>query len=141
MFRHKTFIICGLALLPAFAPLATTAQTYYRWVDAEGVSHFSQNPPPEGVDAELDLLPKSSAIDTTPKQTAAQQDQQGVAESLNSFGKDPELCAQVLQSLETMNSYENIVMTDPTTGNGTYLSESERAAEKIRLEGMRDYYC
>ena len=40
-----------------------------------------------------------------------------------------------------MNEFENIVMTDPETGDGIYLSESERAAETIRLEGMRGYYC
>jgi hypothetical protein len=40
-----------------------------------------------------------------------------------------------------MNENENIVMTDPETGNGFYLSESERAAEQVRLENMRSYYC
>jgi hypothetical protein len=40
-----------------------------------------------------------------------------------------------------MNEFENIVMTDPATGDGIYLSESERDVEKIRLDGMRGYYC
>jgi hypothetical protein len=39
-----------------------------------------------------------------------------------------------------MNNFETIVMTDPTTGGGIDLSESERDAEKIRLDGMRGYY-
>ncbi len=141
MYIQKTFLICSLALLPTLTSISAVAQTYYRWVDAEGVSHFSQNPPPEGVDAEQNLLPRTAAIDTPQQEASAQTEQSEVPTSLNSFGKDPELCAQVLQSLDTMNSYENILMTDPTTGDGIFLSESERAAEKIRLEGMRDYYC
>ena len=60
---------------------------------------------------------------------------------LDSFGKDQEICEQVLQSLQTMNEFENIVMTDPETGNGIFLSESERTAEQERLIGMRNYYC
>jgi len=129
-----------LLIFLAFIPLAALSQEYYRWVDADGVSHFSQNPPPEGVLAEQALLPRNMpTTEVTVEQNVAESE--GDQETLNSFGKDPELCTEVLQSLQTMNQYDNIVMTDPETGNGVYLSETERAAERVRLENMRSYYC
>lgn len=138
MFNRRILSVCLLALLP----IGIEAQQYYRWVDADGVSHFSQSPPPSDVEAERALLPRTSPVNAT--NTAVQEQQASSVnsgETLNSFGKDPDLCSQVLQSLQTMNEYENIVMTDPETGDGFYLSETERAAEKVRLENMRSYYC
>lgn len=138
MFTQKALFICLAVLIP----LSSVSQEYYRWVDSDGVSHFSQNPPPDNIAAEQAALPQNAL--TTPANTAVQTDTQqptNSGETLNSFGKDPQLCSQILQSLQTMNEHENIVMTDPDTGDGFYLSESERAAEKIRLENMRSYYC
>jgi hypothetical protein len=138
MIYRRILSLCLLALLP----IGAEAQQYYRWVDADGVSHFSQNPPPSDIEAERALLPRTSPVNASA--TAVPEEQAASAssgETLNSFGKDPDLCSQVLQSLQTMNEYENIVMTDPDTGDGVYLSESERAAEKVRLENMRSYYC
>lgn len=137
LFRQKLLLIAMTALLPVLA----SAQQYYRWVDENGVSHFSQNPPPEQVSAEVGLLPRSALVGDQNLPSESTDEVSSGEETLNSFGKDPELCSQILQSLQTMNEHENIVMTDPETGNGFYLSESERAAEQIRLEDMRSYYC
>lgn len=138
LFRLKLLLIAIAALFSFCA----SAQQYYRWIDENGVSHFSQNPPPEQASAEVGLLPQNALVNDQHLQQAPEED--GLSnseESLASFGKDPELCTQILQSLQTMNEHENIVMTDPETGNGIYLSESERAAEQVRLEDMRRYYC
>lgn len=44
-------LICGLIASPViFAEV-------YRWTDENGVTHFSQTPPPEGQDAEIEDLP------------------------------------------------------------------------------------
>jgi hypothetical protein len=139
----KNFLLFSLLIL---ASISTIAQEYYRWVDADGVAHYSQQPPAENPEAEqqsLEQTPLTQAIansetsSETPETVNTDADYSGTS----AYGKDPELCAQVLQSLQTMNEFENIVMTDPETGDGIYLSESERAAETIRLEGMRGYYC
>lgn len=36
-------VLLGLALAPALA-----AQTYYKWKDASGATHYSETPPPKG---------------------------------------------------------------------------------------------
>ena len=156
MFTPKISPSFVLAAGIAAANLVTTnlalAQDYYRWIDENGVTQYSQQPPeghPDLQETSLAITPLTVGIQQSRDQDLpAQGSTEGVnqgdgsaADLLNSFGKDPEICAQALQSLQTMNEFENIVMTDPSTGNGVYLSESERAAEQVRLEGMRDYYC
>lgn len=139
----KNFLLFSLLTLISISALA---QEYYRWVDADGVAHFSQRPPAENPEVEqqsLEQTPLTLLIANTESssETSETADVDADYSGTSAFGKNPELCAQVLQSLQTMNEFENIVMTDPATGDGIYLSESERAAEKIRLENMRGYYC
>ena len=141
IFLLSTYLISG----------TIAAQEYYQWIDENGVTQFSQQPPdghPDLEEKQLDTTPLTLPIqnqnDSQTAQTLTDNEQSDTVEQafgLDSFGKDQEVCAQVLQSLQTMNEFENIVMTDPETGNGIFLSESERAAEQERLIGMRNYYC
>ena len=116
------------------------------------MTQFSQQPPeghPDLQEQSLGITPLTISIQENSEENPDAEAENNQPENLNteigsplnSYGKDPEICAQVLQSLQTMNEFENIVMTDPETGNGVYLSETERAAEQVRLENMRSYYC
>ncbi|GEM_PF-1757226 len=133
---NNIFLLVYLLILN---PVSGFAQDYYRWTDAEGVSHYSQQPPAENPQAEqqtLEITPLTLAIQASPNSIAESVEPETETSDYtgtSAFGKDPELCAQVLQSLQTMNNFENIVMTDPATSHGIYLSESEREAEKILL--------
>ena len=51
-----------LIVLGAFClPTAVAGQTVYRWVDADGVVHFSDQPPPEEAGKEVESMPLPSA--------------------------------------------------------------------------------
>ena len=144
----------AIFLLLSLAATPILAQQYYRWVDERGVVHFSQTPPPDisqaAEQARLQRLPEigaSRAPSTTtttgsPSAQATPDDEPGNPQAMSqSFGKDPALCEQVLQSLDVLSRHETVVMTDPETGDGIYLSANERTAEIARLQNMRAYYC
>ena len=145
----KSAMVLGLLLI--ITPVMS--QEMYRWVDENGNLHFSQNPPVENQQAELIRVETSRASSSTPSNSSAAAATGGnqagnqtataaaVTQGNPGYGKDPEMCSQILQSLQTMRTNENIVMTDPATGNGVYLSETERQAEIIRLQNMQSYYC
>ena len=145
MFTQRVLCFCLFALLP----FGSIAQQYYRWVDADGVSHFSQYPPEEFVEAEAILLPRNAetgpvisenvdrAVVDAPSAPAP------VTETYanNAYGKDPQLCAQIRQTLTSMTEYSDVRISDPTTGEETELTDEAKVAELERLDHLRAYYC
>ncbi|HUQ28232.1 MAG TPA: DUF4124 domain-containing protein [Usitatibacter sp.] len=47
-------------------PLGTLAQTMYKWVDEKGVTHFSENPPPDGTKGAAKIEVKPASPDKVP---------------------------------------------------------------------------
>lgn len=142
-------LILSLAVA-LFVAAPAAAQQYFRWVDENGVVHFGQTPPPGvKVDAQTGRLqpqPNLAEAQTLQPGTAATAGTSsvpagGAPQTDASFGKNAEMCAKATQSLATLNAHSTVVMTDPVTGNGVYLSDSERVAEIARLQNMQSYYC
>ncbi len=123
---------------------ATQAQQYYRWVDDEGVVHFSQQPPPDNSQAEQRVVP-STPLATAPAEQVAQATDDsaivpGAEEGTGVFGRDEEMCNQVRQSLATMRENEVINMT-MQDGEIVQIHGESRQAEINRLLSMQSYYC
>lgn len=72
--RSTKLVLALLALL--LGNSTAVATEVYRWVDEDGVSHFSQNPPPEDVDG----VKKMTLEDTTPPDYDPDEDRYNVAE-------------------------------------------------------------
>jgi len=63
-------VLLALFLL-LVSPLATAR--IYKWIDASGVTQYSENPPPGGNVEEIQIAPKPSREDTDKAQTEARQ--------------------------------------------------------------------
>lgn len=71
MFRHASIVLLVLVgiALGTPGPAAAAQVSVYRWVDAHGVTHFSQTPPPPGT-AGAEGLTLDVPAPATPPQTA-----------------------------------------------------------------------
>ncbi|MDR6936459.1 DUF4124 domain-containing protein [Luteibacter sp. 3190] len=138
--RH---VIHGLALgLVGFA-CAASAQNAYKWTDAQGVTHYSDQPPPAGRAANTIRLQGSSeprtdgspsAVATSPSKAQAQalDEADAAARARN--------CERARQNLTTLASGAMLVdSTDPATAKRLQDFEVEDA--KRRAQGEVSTYC
>lgn len=134
---HVVVLVVGLLLaLPA------AAQQYYKWVDDEGVTHYSAEKPEEQDVSKVkaDNPPSSSqgkAIDRleqqrqqSEQQRKAQQraEKQKEKEKENPQAVSKENCKQHRKNLETLNTRSVVRRKDSETGKQEALTDKERQA-------------
>jgi hypothetical protein len=67
----KSLLVCILSLF--FCTQLAVAATMYRWVDAEGKVHYTDQPPPESAQGVQKMRPAGIVEDTTQQPYAVQQ--------------------------------------------------------------------
>ncbi len=128
-----------LALLICAIPLGETDAEMYRWVDRDGVTVYSQNPPPSGEAARIRKQPGPRAADAEAARKRLQQqlerefDEREAkteqakkdAEERESAQRDSEACAAARRNLETL---ENLGARRAITpeGDAVFLSDKQR---------------
>lgn len=133
-----------IALCLAGIGLAASAATYYRWVDDEGITHYTSTPP-SGVAAEK-VTSASSRSPTAPAETdktdangaANQGEPQQTAQPASL--KDPERCAQARKRMETLNTGGRIRMATDD-GSFRYLSPEDIQEEISASQQAIDESC
>jgi hypothetical protein len=137
MARASSFIPLLTLLLLAVAAMPAAARVY-KWVDEEGVTHYSQHPPPAGEATELELRATPSAL--TPEQAkerlesqreslkasrdAREQRAKDGRQARASEERTAEACRQARQRLERLRSTPHINV--PEGDGDRRLTEPER---------------
>ena len=142
-----------LALLLALMVTATAQAEIYRWVDENGVTVYSEMPPPDG---EADRVKTAPAPSETPEET--QQQLEADMQKLEDYREDKELAAERKQKEELSkqideencrNAKDNLDkliaasqrLLQMPDGNYVRLTEEQR---QQRMEDARkniDEYC
>jgi uncharacterized protein DUF4124 len=122
-----------------------SAQTYYKWTDAKGVTHYSAQRPPAVKVQPLHLRNEVSApatAATAPSAPAATADALRAAQ--NDFAK--QTCATARANLRLLSSNAMVLDTgtmqhpeDVTTA--TMLSAEQRTAATAKAQRQIDQYC
>lgn len=146
----------ALMLAAACAALALPpAHAIYKWVDEKGVTHFSENPPPDGRKAtkiEPKVTPPSS--DARPKEDwkqresdlrrqrieRDQKDERQRAIDHNRMAERKNNCARAQRQLRIL-SLERPVYTRNEKGERVYLEDKDRAAEAAGWRKEVQAYC
>lgn len=127
----------GLLLLQ---PLA--AQQYYKWVDEEGVTHYSaeepkgkdaskveaHNPPSSSQDKALNRLQQQHKEAEQQRQAAQEAEEQAEREEENPQAVNKENCKQHRKNLETLNRRSVVRRKNPETGEQETLNDGQRQA-------------
>jgi len=134
----------GLAvLLTAYAACAAAA--IYKWVDRDGVTHYSETPPPPEVQT------KELAIPTAPSAPAAAEPATAAAPgapAAPSSEADKEKlaksravqCAQVKDTLHALNS-GGPLYTSNSAGDQVLLTQADREEALERWKKLEEKYC
>ena len=144
------------AALMLFA-LGAGAQAMYKWVDEKGVTHFSENPPPDGKKAakiEPKVTPPSSTPSAAgsksgPEQWKAQEaefrkrqverGQRDQAETRERAELEQK-CAEARKRLAFIEEHGTIY-SRKDDGSRAYMSEAQRAATITELRGDIRTHC
>ncbi|HEX4869740.1 MAG TPA: DUF4124 domain-containing protein [Moraxellaceae bacterium] len=155
---------CLALLTLALAASTAEAAKFYKWTDADGVTHYSADPPAEGAGKASEIRVKSRpATDNTPAAAtpAAGAAAGGAAastgkdkadagkdkkkdEATKATGKEPaqyaEKCKQLRQDLQTIQEHERIKTRD-ANGEVKVLSDDEKNARLDATQREIRAYC
>jgi len=149
--RSRMAHLTALALLPALLPVllmppaAESAEAVYRWVDDDGVVHYSQQAP-RGIDAERVAPGRANTVSMPgaarqsedapdPEAERRRELDQAAQERLRKVSaRRAENCRQARTRFEQLTTHPRIRLTDEE-GNTRMLTEEERQS---RIERARD---
>lgn len=134
-------------LLCAYAACAAAA--IYKWVDSQGVTHYSETPPPPEVQTQEVPIQAAPTAPAAPKEAAPEGEKAAPgAPAAPSAETDKEKlaksravqCGQVQDTLKTLNG-PNPVYTSNSAGDQVLLSNQDRAEAIERWKKLEDKYC
>jgi len=117
-------MLTGLTIL-ALNSTNLTAEEVYKWVDANGVTHYQAHPPKNREAKSIKTKTGHSApvkYNTKTGKAVAQQDASSAPAVANK--KDPELCSKAQANLRTLQQYSRVRTTDEN-GELRYLAPEE----------------
>jgi len=142
-------LAAALAALSIQFDAQAQEQTIYKWVDAEGVVHYTARPP-EGIDyEEVGIEMRESADsaagggETGGDNGAAEETPPELPEMAQSEPEDEamaERCAQARSNIEDLNRYENITV-EGEDGEQRPVPEEERMRMIEEAQRFIDEWC
>ncbi|MCC4831724.1 DUF4124 domain-containing protein [Shewanella sp. 10N.7] len=148
MFNLRLFALL-LCLSVSHVSFATVI---YTWVDKDGVSHYSQQPP-EDVDSKKvyseDIEPAQvgyvPVLPNTPTSSQASSQSDLAQKAALIKEKDAEqaasICESAKHSLNVLNSYQNLHRTNKETGEEVVVTEEERLEQIEKSEERIKLFC
>lgn len=129
--RYSFVIATCVALFFATAN-ASAKETFHRWVDEQGVTHYSKTKPAnqDSVVVQADSKTTISGGEPGAPETSAAGQHSGANNSggeTNAESTIAQWCAHHRETLEILTNNSRVHQTDPQTGEKVILSEPERA--------------
>lgn len=153
--KHCLITLAGSALLMLCGGASAQGSTQvYKWVDAQGRTHYSESPPPEQKD-------KARKVDTSnigkgvpmPAKPAAEQEgefrkrqieretrERKAEQEQKERERVKEQCVRVRQQLAVLNEQVPVYQRDEK-GERKYMDDAQRQAEISRLQGLLRQHC
>jgi hypothetical protein len=146
--KNVAWILCAVTLLasPGFAAGAgstTNGRTVFKWVDAQGVTHYGDHIPPEYASQEQHVM-NSQGVEInrldaqkTPEQLAI--DDQKKADAQQSQNRDRNLLNTYasVQEIERLRDQRVALVSDQIKVTGQFLEVLNGRLKKLRIASMR----
>lgn len=131
---HRPFTLLGLGITLMCLSSNTLSKDFYKWQDAEGVTHYSSQPSKEHKSVKV----RASNIRDTETETPAPSSEQATSQDSGETSaataateehvKDPERCASAQANRKTLEENSRIRMMDG--GEYRYLTPDEIQQQK-----------
>ncbi|QSX33040.1 DUF4124 domain-containing protein [Shewanella avicenniae] len=142
MLRNSLLIV----ILAALSLPVAQATTIYKWVDKNGVTHFSQDPPPadqtvQQLDAnsmepqKIGTVAPERTNDTPATDPAAEKLRAQNAEQAKS------ICEQATFKLNVLKTHTRLQTSDPKSGDTVQMTEEQRQQEIKAQEERIKLFC
>lgn len=144
-FRYQAILIplllvCGLS----------QAATIYKWVDKNGVTHFSEQPPPDDAQTQTlnaaEIEPKPIGFDSPkpiPKADAAVSDEQKNADLIRQQNADQAdaICEQAKQNLDVLSNFNRVTRKDDSSDEPVMMTDEERESALAEAKKRISLFC
>ncbi|KFZ37344.1 hypothetical protein HR45_09965 [Shewanella mangrovi] len=142
MLRNSLLVVM-LAMLAL--PIAN-ATTIYKWVDKNGVAHFSQDPPAEGeqvqqLDAASMEPKKIGTVAPERSEPAAAPETATSKATVQNAEQAKSICEQATFQLNVLNTHTRLQRTDPATGETVQMTEEERQQQIATQQERIKLFC
>ncbi len=144
----------GWGLLFALAAAGATAEAVYKWTDAEGVTHFSAQPPADRQAQQIQVeappptgaagakeQPGKAADDGRPKDPAEGLAGPSAEELARQEEQRRQNCETAKRNLETLKTRAHVRIRDEKTGEDRYLTPEEHQQWQKDSALRIDEYC
>ena len=132
MHRFVFGALLALAAAPALAQ--QTASEVYQWKDANGVTHYSQTPPPQGRYEQRVITSSGAAVGTTAADASA------TASAPAASGDSPQ-CASARANIATLEGEGEVQIDEDGSGNPRLLNAEQRASQLELARAAVKAYC
>jgi len=133
MHKQRSLPTAALALLVGLAASgAGAAERVYKWVDAEGVVHFGQQPPAEAKAEAIKVQQGYSTKDTEAPAELTAEEKQAAA--------DAETCRTATENHKTLSGAGEVTRVDEY-GEKHTMSQEEKDAEAARAKAAMERFC
>ncbi len=139
------------ALLLTLLALPASAEKVYKWVDENGVSHFSAQPPPEQSAETVDVrpapgnsrvgMPQSLREKRERKEERAREAEAAEELARAKRERDRKLCQQARDNYEQLKNENRVRVMDEETGRYRVLPYEELVAKRKGYRQDMEKYC
>ncbi|MFA7096117.1 MAG: DUF4124 domain-containing protein [Gammaproteobacteria bacterium] len=153
MINKKILLAIALASIPLITPLRSAAAGLYKWVDEQGITHYSQEPPATGKVQKIKPPPPppenaGKAIERLEAQRQELDERRAArleaARERQEEAKSEEIreaaCRQARENLARLEAHNRIALRSPD-GNYTYLDEEQRQQRIAEARDLVSNYC
>ena len=139
-------LLAVLAITLCATPLTGLADQVYRWVDDEGVTHFTSHPPKGRPSETLRTQTGHSEPVDYSSQYPRPKTESNTAQSASEVAEQPspqeldEACRRARQNIQTLQDGGRIAV-EAEDGSARYLDEQERAERLEQARQIMDRAC
>lgn len=143
MNKYSLTLIALLTGLLAAVPAG--AKTFYKWVDENGATHYSERKPHDQQAEAVSIRGGRTTSTETPADTAGEEAEeeaapQAQAQAQPASRKDPDRCQRARQNIQTLNNNARVRVQDDN-GEYRYLSEEEKQQQMADSQQIASESC
>lgn len=144
--NHHKWILAAIPLISVLAVGSSYAQSFYKWTDDQGATHYTQTSPPKKTVKKVTIsthIPQDSAdeikklddqsnknLKTTADEEAAAKAKADAASDAERRKKNSAACQQLRNSQAQLQSGQRLRSVD-ANGQSTYLTEAQKSQKII----------
>jgi hypothetical protein len=140
---NKTFqrylLSTTLLIISSFSVTSIAKETMYKWIDGNGVTHYSANRPQQQAAEKMVITVNSpsESVQTSEKKITPI----SVAPPIQASQKNPQKCATARSQHQMMAQHARIRSQDELTGEWYFLSENEKQTRLTHTKKQIQLFC